>query len=361
MIFISYSSKDNNIAQEICKSLEDSGIKCWIAPRNVLPGSTYPSQIMKAIRACSDFILIASDNINASHHVQNEVAQAFDMRKKIIPIRVEEFNLSDELKYYLSRVQWITADKDFANAIDSIKGVMIFDNQIGTQNSENGRTEKKKNSISSDGVRLARYSDLLSLGISAKNIADQLVANDRRLYPNIPIENEGTPDQWGQYIESYPDTFCFLVNERNVVVGNWSFLAVHEDTHEVKLSSGELQEATFTLDETEFLLFPGDYIGYLLNLSVNDEYRNPKNTKLLYEAFIDQLVDFGKEGIFFKKWYVNVFRKDHEMMYRRLGFDYFVDNKTYGKLYKLDCTPFPEKSMFRNHKELRSLYEEHFM
>ena len=85
MFFISHSSADAEAAQKVVDYLEGRGITCWIAPRDIVPGSSFPSQIIHAIRDCSGFVLIASNKINQSNHINSEVARAFDQKKPIYP------------------------------------------------------------------------------------------------------------------------------------------------------------------------------------------------------------------------------------------------------------------------------------
>jgi len=40
-IFISYSSHDKAVADATCAALEAQRLRCWIAPRDVLPGTEY--------------------------------------------------------------------------------------------------------------------------------------------------------------------------------------------------------------------------------------------------------------------------------------------------------------------------------
>ena len=40
-IFISYAHQDRTIANAVCATLEAHGIRCWIAPRDILPGSDW--------------------------------------------------------------------------------------------------------------------------------------------------------------------------------------------------------------------------------------------------------------------------------------------------------------------------------
>ena len=54
-IFISHSSEDKIIAETICQRLEADGIKCWIAPRDIEPGSDWTKAIMQGIEALPGF------------------------------------------------------------------------------------------------------------------------------------------------------------------------------------------------------------------------------------------------------------------------------------------------------------------
>ena len=47
-------------------------------------------------------------------------------------------------------------------------------------------------------------------------------------------------------------------------------------------------------------------------------------------------------------------------MFKRMGFHFLVNNKTFGKLYEMKCDPFPENALFCRREELRKRYEEHF-
>jgi hypothetical protein len=48
-VFISYASADAALAQKVCAALEATGILCWIAPRDVIPGTFYADAIVGAI------------------------------------------------------------------------------------------------------------------------------------------------------------------------------------------------------------------------------------------------------------------------------------------------------------------------
>jgi TolB-like protein len=106
-LFVSYASQDGETANLVCASLETAGYVCWIAPRDVNPGSRYADAIVGAINDASVFVLVLSKNAVASAHVAREVERAASKHKRIIALRVQTVQLSRELEYFLSSSQWI--------------------------------------------------------------------------------------------------------------------------------------------------------------------------------------------------------------------------------------------------------------
>lgn len=108
-VFISYASKELKKAEEICDFLEHSGISCWIAPRNILPGSEYGEEIIKGIENSIAFILVYSEAANASQHVLREVERAVAKKIPLIAYKIEDAPLSKSMEYFLLSNQWLDA------------------------------------------------------------------------------------------------------------------------------------------------------------------------------------------------------------------------------------------------------------
>src|SRR6516164_1362182 len=108
-VFLSYSSEDKTIANRVCNALEAADIPCWIAPRDILPGVDYPSAIVKAISSVEVLVLILTPHAAASPHILSEVGQAFNNKKRIIPFRLSNDQLPENLEYFLSMTQWLDA------------------------------------------------------------------------------------------------------------------------------------------------------------------------------------------------------------------------------------------------------------
>jgi TolB-like protein len=106
-VFLSYASADATIAQTIVQNLESHGVRCWMAPRDVRPGTQYAEAIVRAINEATSLVLVLSANAVASTHVGKEVERASSKRKPIIAFRVDAAALSPALEYFLSESQWI--------------------------------------------------------------------------------------------------------------------------------------------------------------------------------------------------------------------------------------------------------------
>jgi hypothetical protein len=108
-VFISHSAQDKKVAETICGALEEKGIRCWVAPRDVRPGKSFPGEITRAIQQSKVMLLIFSRHSNSSEQVLREVQLAVDCRVPIVRLRLEDIPLSDDLRYYLSTPHWLDA------------------------------------------------------------------------------------------------------------------------------------------------------------------------------------------------------------------------------------------------------------
>jgi len=108
-VFISYSADDKPIADAMCSTLESNGLRCWIAPRDILPGMDWGGSIIDAIAASRVMVLVLSSNSNSSSQVKREVERAVNKNVIVIPFRIEDVSLSKSLEYQLSSTHWMDA------------------------------------------------------------------------------------------------------------------------------------------------------------------------------------------------------------------------------------------------------------
>lgn len=108
-VFVSYSQKDKPIADAVVARLEQDGIRCWIAPRDILPGTSWGDAIVDAIAGSKVMVLVLSGNSNRSRQVIREVERAVASDVIILPFRVELIDPTGALAYFLGTEHWLDA------------------------------------------------------------------------------------------------------------------------------------------------------------------------------------------------------------------------------------------------------------
>ncbi len=108
-VIISYSSVDKPTADAVCSKLENQNIRCWIAPRDILPGQNWGEAIINAIETCKVMVLIFSSHSNNSNQVLREVERAIHSDKIVVPFRIEKIEPTKSMQYFLSVPHWLDA------------------------------------------------------------------------------------------------------------------------------------------------------------------------------------------------------------------------------------------------------------
>ena len=108
-VFISYAHADKATADAACATLEQAGIRCWIAPRDITPGEEYGAAIVKAIENCRVMVLIFSASANTSRQTRREVERAINAGVTLVPVRIEDVPPTESFAYFMSSVHWLDA------------------------------------------------------------------------------------------------------------------------------------------------------------------------------------------------------------------------------------------------------------
>ena len=108
-VFISYAKEDKLTADALCARLEQHGIRCWIAPRDILPGRDWRVSIVEAIGSARALVLMLSANANLSSEIPKEILQATQKSLPIITFRIEDVTPAGPLSYELNSIHWLDA------------------------------------------------------------------------------------------------------------------------------------------------------------------------------------------------------------------------------------------------------------
>ena len=120
VVFISHSSADRGLADDIRADLEARGVSCWIASRDVPPGANFGEAIIGAMERARVMVLVFSRNADRSEEIKKEIALAGQKDVVVIPLRVENVTPSGAMQYELVTRQWIDLFVDRALGIDRL-------------------------------------------------------------------------------------------------------------------------------------------------------------------------------------------------------------------------------------------------
>jgi Flp pilus assembly protein TadD len=108
-VFVSYAHQDRTVANAVCATLEARGIRCWIAPRDILPGSDWGAAIIDAIQEAKALVLVFSSNSNESDQIKREVERTVHQGVAVVPFRIEDVLPNKTLEYFISTQHWLDA------------------------------------------------------------------------------------------------------------------------------------------------------------------------------------------------------------------------------------------------------------
>jgi len=131
-VFISYSSKDKRWADAGCAVLERDRIRCWVAPRDITPGTEWGAAIISGMDSSRMMVLIFSNHANESAQVRREVERAISKGLIVLPFRVEDVKPAGAMEFALSNTHWLDGftpplERRFGLLAKSVKALLAND------------------------------------------------------------------------------------------------------------------------------------------------------------------------------------------------------------------------------------------
>lgn len=120
-VFISYSSRDQKIAEGVCAYLEQHGIRCFVAYRDIPRGVVWAGAIVDALEHSRMMLVLFSKHFNDSQQVDREIELAAEQGMPILTFRLSEDDFTGAKKYYLKNLNWIDAFPNPEHYFGSLK------------------------------------------------------------------------------------------------------------------------------------------------------------------------------------------------------------------------------------------------
>ena len=113
-VFISYSRENQQQVVRLVEYLREQGLGVWMDETDIHGATMWTEEIVEAIHKCNLFILAISRHSTGSKNVVKELALASEREKIILPIYLEQCDITKNMEYQLAGIQNIalyTLDK----------------------------------------------------------------------------------------------------------------------------------------------------------------------------------------------------------------------------------------------------------
>ena len=107
--FVSYASSDRTVAEAVRSKLHDAALGCWMAPHDIVAGTTWAEAIIDGVQASRSMVVVFSSQSNASSQVMREVDRAVAHKLPLVTFRIEDCRPTRAMEYFLSAQHWLDA------------------------------------------------------------------------------------------------------------------------------------------------------------------------------------------------------------------------------------------------------------
>ncbi len=102
MIFLAHAFENRALVQRVEQRLREENMTPWVAPGAVEAGLHWMAEVVRGIESSPYFVCLITKEANHSEHVQRELGLAQERNKRIIPVVIGRFRLSEAFQYMLT-------------------------------------------------------------------------------------------------------------------------------------------------------------------------------------------------------------------------------------------------------------------
>ena len=326
-LFISYATPNRNIAEYILNKLEDKGLKCFIAPRDIKTGADYASEIVTGISNSLAMLLIFSKDSNKSGFVLREINSGVSRNKMIIPLKIEDFLPSDAMEFYLGPTHWLDA---FPEVLDvHIEKIITLISQI-----DKNLSISDDKTIHFEGPLVLKTSEVKKIGYTNKQIILRTIELDYLCIPsdiyNMNEEQEGSFEDWCNIVSEHGEELAGLFVKNDEIIGYCELYPIVKDAYS-DLIAGKYIVRDSIIDLYEF---GGTFNVYITMIAIEPENASMKNYFMIFEWIFAHLKEWESRGILTEKIGISVYSGLLDKIVTQLGFEFKSCNPVKGKVYE---------------------------
>lgn len=146
-VFISYSRKDRIVVLDFAEKLKNIGFNVWIDYEGIHSSDDFKSRIVEAINDSTCFVFFSSANSNNSQYTIKEVGVSVQLKKHIIPIKLDDTAYAHSILFDLVNIDYVDAtqhDMDYVFKKVAEVIALYCGRQCDIQHVDNSFTYSKK-------------------------------------------------------------------------------------------------------------------------------------------------------------------------------------------------------------------------
>ena len=125
-VFIAYSHEDYEVVAKICKLLENYSVDILLDKHELMVGDNIKQKISEMVEDSDYFIYVNSINSNESTWATKELEKAKELKKKILPIQLDESKMPD----IVSGLVFADFAKSFEKGIEQLGSALRHNKKI---------------------------------------------------------------------------------------------------------------------------------------------------------------------------------------------------------------------------------------
>jgi hypothetical protein len=115
-VFLSYNHKDREIAQRISRELEKADLQIWDYEKEIKVGQNWKESIYNALNKSDYFVYLISKSTSESNFISQELQQALEKNKKILPILIDDSKPEE----FVSSIKYVNLKDDYLEGIEEL-------------------------------------------------------------------------------------------------------------------------------------------------------------------------------------------------------------------------------------------------
>ena len=147
-VFVSYSTHDLAQVEKLQQQLVNNPVELFVAEHSVSPSQDLARAINIAIEQCDLFVLIWSKKAESSAWVSQEIGKATALRKKILPLLLDE---GMQLPAFIQNLKYLPIHKDPDKSLAQARNIIVGAYEE-KKNIESAATQAEKDKLALMGI-----------------------------------------------------------------------------------------------------------------------------------------------------------------------------------------------------------------